>query len=115
MVVSFFDAQTMQTKKVGFRVTATNGMDMLPLSEDSLFINLELNALDTTATFLFDSDTTDYLLRVRYDKEFSIFDPDCDPSLTFTNLDTLSSTFDSTSVVGVITNRQLTTNIEVYF
>ena len=115
MIIRFFDAESKSAKKVGFRVTETETNTAFGLSEDSLAIGLSLNPQDTSLSFLFDSDTNDYVLNVRYDTEFTIFDPECDPSLTFLNLDTLSSSFDSTAIQGTVTNRQLTTNFEVYF
>lgn len=115
MIVRFFDFETKESKKVGFRVSTNESSDLFGLSSDSLAIGLPLDPLDTTMIFLFDSDTNDYSIQVRYDAAFSIFDTDCDPSLFFSGLDTLSSSFDSTAITGVITNRQLTTNFEVYF
>ena len=115
MIVRFFDFETKSAKKVGFRVSTNESSDLFGLSTDSLAIGLPLDPLDTAIFFLFDSDTNDYSLQVRYDPRFSIFDPDCEPSLFFSGLDSLSSSFDSTSVIGSVTNRLLTTNFEVYF
>ncbi|MEP1096176.1 MAG: hypothetical protein ABJG78_13765 [Cyclobacteriaceae bacterium] len=115
MVVRFFDFETKESKKVGFRVTASGAADLFGLSADSLAIGLPLDPLDTTGMFLFDSDTNDYSIQVRYNASFSLFDPNCEPSLFFSGLDTLNSSFDSTAIIGIVTNRQLTTNIEVYF
>ncbi|MEP5613142.1 MAG: hypothetical protein ABJP45_12885 [Cyclobacteriaceae bacterium] len=115
MIVTFFDIETKESKKVGFRVSATGNASLFGLSTDSLAIGLPLDPQDTAGLFLFDSDTNDYSLQVRYDANFSLFDPDCDPSLFFSGLDTLSTSFDSTAIIGTVTNRQLTTNIEVYF
>lgn len=53
-------------------------------------------------------------LQLSYFKEYSVFDPECSPSLTYVNIDTISQTFDSLAIVGRVTNRQLTTNIEIY-
>ena len=115
MIIRFFDFETKAAKKVGFRVSTDESPDLFGLSTDSLAIGLPLDPLDTALVFLFDSDTNDYSLQIRYEPDVSIFDPDCDPSLFFSGLDTLSSSFDSTAIIGVVTNRQLTTNIEVYF
>jgi len=115
MVVRFFDFETKESKKVGFRVSSTASTDLFGLSTDSLVIGLPLDPLDSTGLFLFDSDTNDYFLRVRYDASFSLFDSNCDPSLFFSGLDTLRSSFDSTAIIGTVTNRQLTANFEVYF
>ena len=98
MVLRFFDIKTKESKKVGFRVSANHNEALFGLSNDSLAIGLPLDLLDTATAFFFDSDTNDYSLQVRFDKEFSLFDPACDPSWTFVGLDTLSSTFDSTAV-----------------
>ena len=115
MVVRFYDAETKATKKSGFRITRSGSSELIDLRNDSLGVELALNPLDTVQTFVFDTDTIDYTMQVRYDAEFSIFDPDCDPSLVFTGLDTLSSSFDSTAIIGIITDRQLPSNFEVYF
>lgn len=115
MVVRFFDMESKTAKKVGFRVSTDESSTLYGLSTDSLTIGLPLDPQDTSVMFLFDSDTNDYALHIRYDPIFTIFDPDCDPSLFFNQLDTLSSSFDSTAVIGTITNRQLTSNFEVYF
>lgn len=115
MIVRFYDIETTSSKKVGFRISADDDPRLFELEDDSLEVGLFLNPIDTTTTFYFDTDTMDYSLQVRYNQEFSIFDPACDPSLTFIGLDTLSSSFDSTVVVGRVTNAQLPTNIEVYF
>lgn len=130
MMVKFYNIKDRSDKKVGFRFFSLKDGILRPhlfsadtlivdgdttIISDSTFIVLPMDPLDTMATFLFDTDTMDHEIRVRYAKEFSIFDPACDPSLIFTGIDTLSSTFDSTVVVGRITNRLLSTNIEVYF
>lgn len=115
MILRFYDAETLAAKKVGFRVSANESATLFGLSSDSLAIGLSLDPEDTTALFLFDTDTIDHAIRVRYRTEISIFDPDCDPSVLFIGLDTLSSTFDSTAIIGTVTDRELTTNIEVYF
>lgn len=115
MIVRFFDFETKESKKVGFRVSTDESAELFGLSTDSLAIGLPLDPLDTTVLFLFDSDTSDYSLQVRYNTDVSLFDPDCDASLFFSGLDTLNSSFDSTAIIGIVTNRQLTTNIEVYF
>ncbi len=115
MVVRFFDTESKAAKKVGFRVATDEGAGLFPLSTDSLAIGLPLDPMNTSLVFVFDSDTNDYELEVSYDPSFQIFDPDCPPSLFFSGLDTLRSSFDSTAIRGTVTNRQLTTNLEVYF
>lgn len=79
-------------------------------------IALPLNAAADTVTYfclLPDGQYTD-TFRLKYGREFSIYDKDCDPSLTYINLDTVSQTFDSMVVSGNVTNIQISTNIEVY-
>ena len=118
MIVRFFDFESKSSQKISFQITdIETGTAFVP-STDSLAVGLPLDPLDTAVLFQFDLDTTagiDYVLHVRYDPVFSIFDPNCDPSLFFAGLDTLTSSFDSTAIHGVVTNRQLTTNFEVYF
>lgn len=115
MVITFHDAETKTSKKSGFRIFEAGSTTQFGLSDDSLAVGLPLDPMDTSLTFLFDTDTLDYTLKVRYDPEFSLFDPGCDPSLIFTGLDTLNSTFDSTAIIGRVTDRLLPKNIEVYF
>ncbi len=117
MIVRFFDFETKAAKKVRFLVSTTEGSSLFGFPDDSLAIGLPLDPMDTSLVFVFDSDTSDfdYELEVRYDPTFQIFDPDCPPSLFFNGLDTLRSTFDSTSIQSIITNRQVLTNFEVYF
>ncbi len=129
VVIRFFDFETKESKKVGFEFTVEDSPYQFVLAadttvdsdgdttivSDSTFIALPLNPLDTAATFLFETDTNDYVLQLRYDKSYTIFDPDCDPSLLFSGLDTLQSTFDSTALQGTTTNIQMQATVEVYF
>jgi len=116
MILRFFDLETQNAKKVGFVVT-TRGFVLGEgfYSTDSTAIGLPLDPDTESSMFQFDSDTSSFNLTVSYEKEIRIFDPDCDPSFTFLKLDTVSQTFDSTVVRGTVTNRQLDTNVEVYF
>lgn len=116
MIVRFFDKETAANKKVGFLIgSGTFAYGEGFWAEDSTAIALPLNPNTEQTTFFFISDTSNHELVMSYDVEASIFDPDCSPSFTFLNLDTLSQTFDSTVVVGTVTNRQLSTNVEIYF
>lgn len=129
MIVRFYDLESKEAKKVGFEFTAQDSPYRFVFAadttistagdttivSDSTYIVLPLNQEADFSTFFFNSDTSSHELMISYSKEFSIFDPDCEPSLTFVNLDTLSQTFDSTVVVNNFTNRQLDTNIEIYF
>ncbi|WP_425389721.1 hypothetical protein [Ekhidna sp.] len=115
MILEFRDIESQATRKVGFMVTAEDSPYRFALSSDSTFVALPLNPEDTVSTFLFDSDSSHFEVEMRYDPEFSIFDPACNPSITFLNLDTVRYTFDSLSIPGTVTNRQISTNVEVYF
>lgn len=117
MTVRFFDKETKVSKQMGFTITADNSPYTFVPFEDSTGISLALDPNSDQTTFHFDSLGTSvrYDLIMSYDLQVSIFDPKCDPSLTFINLDTVSQTFDSTVVVGTVTNRQLSTNVEIYF
>lgn len=115
MIVRFFDLETEVAKKVGFTIGSglvTYGEGFF--STDSTIVFLPLNPNEDAASFFFISDTSNHQLEVNYSTEFSIFDPDCDPSINFNNIDTVQQTFDSTVVVSPITNI-FTTNIEIYF
>ena len=116
MIVRFFDLESSASKKIGFVITAENSPFSFTPFEDSTGVGLPLNPNDTTTTFFFDSDTSHFELEMSYDElQVTIFDPKCDPSYTYIGLDTVRQTFDSTVVVGTVTNRQLSTNVEIYF
>ncbi len=128
MFVRFFDKETKQAKKVGFEVFSSDPFVqfLLPavtkiedgdttIVREAEVLGLPLNTESSTISYFFNSDTSSHELVVSYDREVSIFDPDCEPSLTFINLDTVRQTFDSTVVVSRITNIFITTNIEIYF
>lgn len=116
MVVRFYDLQSEASKKIGFTITADNSPYSFSPFTDSTGVGLPLNPDDPTTTFFFDSDTSHFEMEISYDeKQVTIFDPKCDPSYTFIGLDTVRQTFDSTVVVGTVTNRQISTNVEVYF
>ncbi|GAB4233400.1 MAG: hypothetical protein Tsb0034_06630 [Ekhidna sp.] len=102
---------------MGFTITADDSPFQFVPFTDSTGVGLPLDPERGSVTFHFDSVGTSvsYDLQVSYDTEISIFDPKCDPSFTFTNLDTVRQTFDSTVVVGTVTNRQLNTNVAIYF
>ena len=118
MIVRFFDRETTSSKKVAFQVSSGSivyGEGFY--SEDSTAIGLPLNPNSLETTFRFDSIGTNvsYELTMGYETALEIFDPKCDPSFYYSNLDTLSHSFDSLSIPGTVTNRQLNTNVEVYF
>lgn len=116
MILRFFDYETQSSKKIGFTITADNSPYAFTPFTDSTGVGLPLNPKDPTTTFFFDSDTSHFELEISYEKaEVSIFDPKCDPSYTYLGLDTVRYTFDSLSIPGTVTNRQLNTNVEVYF
>lgn len=81
---------------------------------DSTFVLFPLNPDTETTTFRFDTDTSNHVMELSYEVEYSIFDPECEPSLTFKKIDTVRHTFDSLSIPGRVTNRQLSTNVEIF-
>lgn len=121
MRVRFFDFETKQAKSVGFQVSSNDPLIAFQVVDDdgipteTTVWELPLNPENSEITYTFTSDTSSHQLTMSYDLEVSIFDPDCDPSIRFVNLDTVRQTFDSTVVVGAVTNRQLSTNVEIYF
>ncbi|MEQ9466928.1 MAG: hypothetical protein RLN88_05915 [Ekhidna sp.] len=129
IIVRFFDFETKDPKVVGFTFTAENSPYQFrfladttvstsgdtTIVSDSTFILLPLDPSTSSTRLLFDSDTTSHFIELSYDKEYSIFDPACEPSLIFLNIDTVGYSFDSLSIPGTVTNRQLSTNVEVYF
>ncbi len=127
IVVRFSDIETQESKTVGFRfsvdgspyqwrfptdTTIVAGDTTIVI--DSTFVLLPLNPETESTTFRFDSDTSNHVMELSYDVEYSIFDPSCEPSLTFKNIDTVRHTFDSLSIPGRVTNRQLSTNVEIF-
>lgn len=121
IIVRFFDLQSQDPKTVGFTFSVEGSpyqwrfLADTTIVSDSTFILLPLNPLTETTRLQFDTDTSSHFIELSYLTEYTIFDPACDPSLTFTNIDTVRQSFDSTIVVGTVTNRQLDTNVEVYF
>lgn len=128
MIVRFFDLETKESKKVGFEIISSDPLVQFIIPPDTTIENgdttivreievlaLPLNANSSEITYFFNSDSSNHQIQLSYNKEFSILDPDCEPSLTFTNLDTVRQTFDSTVVVSSITNIFTETNIEIYF
>lgn len=117
MVVDFLDHETGSPKKQGFTITsASSPYEFVPFS-DSLGVALPLDPNKNSLVFFFDSlgTTVHYELEVSYEVQVSIFDEKCDPSFVFSNLDTLRYSFDSVAIPGRITNRQIETNVQVYF
>ena len=121
LAIDFHDRETLEQRTVGFEVTdkfrtdSTGSPVLYPLESDSASIHLPFNAQDTTSTFVFRSDTSEFELSIRYEALFSIFDPQCDPSILFQGIDTLNNDFDSLAILGRTANRVIPTNIEVYF
>ena len=118
MILRFYDIETKSEKKVGFQVTSGDFIYGEGFYfEDSTAIGLPLNPNSETITFLFDSIYTSmsYEIEMSYKTQLSIFDPDCNPFFIYSNIDTIRYTFDSLSIPGTITNRQLNTNVEIYF
>lgn len=117
MIVDFLDRETQTPVKIGFTITASGSPFQFVPFEDSTGIGLPLDPNSETVTFSFDSlgTSVSYSLEVSYDTQVSIFDEDCEPSFTFMNLDTVSYSFDSLSIPGRITNRQVDSNVQVFF
>ena len=115
MIVRFFDIETASSKKVGFIIGSGTTAYTDIYSADSTLAVLPLDPANPETSFFFVSDTSNHELVMSHEVSFSIFDPKCDPSITFFNLDTVRYTFDSLSIPGTITNRQLSTNVEIYF
>ena len=82
---------------------------------DSTIIGLPLDPNNDFARLIFTSDSSQHIIELSYDPQVSILDSRCPPSLTFTDIDTLSQTFDSLAIVGRVTNRLLSANVEIYF
>ncbi|MFT5639951.1 MAG: hypothetical protein ACI9A7_000043 [Cyclobacteriaceae bacterium] len=84
------------------------------VTSDSIQSILPLDPLDTTITYIFGTDSTDYNLVLSYDVIYYLFSPDCDPSIRFFDLKVLSTNFDSVAVISDIVDEQIPTNFEIY-
>ncbi|MEM6812984.1 MAG: hypothetical protein AAF600_01165 [Bacteroidota bacterium] len=116
MVLKFFDLESKTSKSVGFVISSEDTIySNTVYKSDSTEAELPLNPNTDQTLFLFTSDTSSFELIMSHEFQISIFDDDCDPSIFFSNLDTIRYTFDSLSIPGRITNRQIATNVEVYF
>ncbi|XOV92469.1 MAG: DUF6452 family protein [Bacteroidota bacterium] len=71
-------------------------------------------AIDLTE-YIFKTDSGEYNLSFTYQREFSVYSVDCDPSVKFYDLTCTSLSFDSIAVINPILNRDELTNVEVYF
>lgn len=117
MVVRFLEKESGQPKEANFSITDSGSPIEFLILEDLTGVALPLNPNSETATFFFDSLETNvhFELEMGYKTQVSVFDEACDPSFTFINLDTVRYTFDSLSIPGRITNRQIETNVQVFF
>ena len=117
MILQYLDQTTNQPVKVNFTVTASGSPYQFIPFDDSTSIPLPLDPNAASVTFNFDSvgSTTSYELEISYETQLSIFDESCDPSFIFLNLDTVRYSFDSLSIPGRITNREIPTNVQVFF
>ena len=115
MVLEFLSLETKEPRKVGFLIGSGNVVYEGIYSLDSTLVNLPLDPNNPETSFFFLTDTSSFGLTVSYETQVSIFDDDCEPSFTFMNLDTISYSFDSLSIPGRITNRQIETNVQVFF
>jgi len=89
--------------------------DSLRLPQGNI-VSLPLNPLEDLVTYYFylpDNSVPD-TLSLSYKRAFSIFDPECPASLTFTEIDTIKHTFDSLVISNSTTNILLNQNIEIY-
>ncbi|MEM9895760.1 MAG: hypothetical protein AAF789_05275 [Bacteroidota bacterium] len=121
MIVTFHEIATQNLREVGFTYSETSSGTQFQVVDDEgepvsfNALTLELNAADTATEYTFTSDTSSFQLRVRHEISVEFFDEECEPSVFFTGLDTLSYTFDSVAVVGTVTNSLIPVNVEVYF
>lgn len=115
MILEFRDIESSQAKKVGFVIGSGNTTYSGIYSSDSTLVGLPLDPNSTETSFFFLTDTSSFDLTMGYETQVSIFDEGCDPSFTFMNLDTIQYSFDSLSIPGRITNRQIGTNVQVFF
>lgn len=87
-------------------------------SEDDVILGamyFPLNPEVNSSRFFLETDSMVYDLNFVYEREFSVYDVDCDPSIRFFNLNCTSLVFDSLVVVNPVLNREELTNVKVYF
>lgn len=79
------------------------------------FIGLPVDPDSTWTRFVFiTTDRTD-TLELRYAVTPSLISVDCGPELLFSNLDTLYHTFDSLAILQQLFDREVETNIEIFY
>ncbi len=123
IVFALFDRDTTSlTESADFSSVTMKGLDLRLIGFDlsqrsdttlSVFA-LPINTLDSTATYYFESDLGLDTMVINYDSQYYIFFEDCDPAQSFFNLEVISHTFDSVSVVNSDLNDQIVRNVEVY-
>ncbi len=116
MIVRFLDKDTNTAKPVQFTVFA-NDLTVFVPDTSYTSLGLALNPSTESVLFRFDSTGTaiSFEMEIAYETQLSVFDEDCDPSLSFFNLDTVRYTFDSLAIPTQITNRLVDTNVQVFF
>lgn len=75
---------------------------------------LPINTLDTVATYYFESNLGLDTMKIRYNSQYYIFFEECDPAIRFFNLEVVSHTFDSVSVVNDELNNEIIRNVEIF-
>ena len=75
---------------------------------------LPINTLDSMATYYFESNLGFDTMEIRYSSQYFIFFEECEPAKTFFNLEVVSHTFDSVSVVNSDLNNEIVRNVEIF-
>ncbi len=74
-----------------------------------------LNPEEDFTDFELETDSLTYDLSFTYQREFSVYNTDCDPSIRFFDLTGTSEIFDSVAIINPILNREQLINVEAYF
>ena len=90
-------------------------MDTLYLDTTVTFIGLPVDPDTSVTQFVFvTADRTD-TLEIGYHVSSSLISAECGPELLFSQLDTIYHTFDSLAIIQNIFDREVETNIELFY
>ena len=85
------------------------GLPVDPENSRTLFVFITTDLIDTLEVI--NADT----LEISYKVTSSLISPECGPELLFSNLDTVYHTFDSLSIIQKLFDREVETNIEIFY
>ncbi|MFT7020696.1 MAG: hypothetical protein ACJASO_002895 [Cyclobacteriaceae bacterium] len=93
--ISFISEEAVKFDSITLNQSGRFEGDTSTLTFFSPFLSQELDVYRLD----FYTDSVDYSVAFIYDTQIQIFDIDCDPVLAISNLDTISTTFDSLAII----------------